>query len=491
MTKDAFYTEFEFGDDDSSYDGIEFECAEDLPPIPPKLADISAKNIDENFFIVNMGGKARIMRWGKSSLDPTARVPEFMSFADCSNLLRNKFKIIKPEAGSKKKKPDRIPLFKYWADHESRYTFDGVVFDSKLPRFEPSLEQDAINLWRGFAVQENDSASWDLMEKHIREILADGDKDSGEYILNWTAAGLQSPTDPIGVAMHFYSLARGAGKGTFGHALKRIYGPLHGLYVTQPSHLVGKFNAHLAQTGFLFLDEALFPGFKEHQNTLKTLITEETLMIEKKGVDPYPMRNALKIVTASNEKWIVSAAEDERRHAMFEVSDSKKQNREYFGALRRQMYEEGGLGRMLFDLRRRNVKGWNPEKEIPKTSLLHDNKRVSADPELIWFGDILNEGTLPRAKDYNPLSRPLSPHVVPAGVLYDHGRKRPGLAHMSDYDFAEFIKKWGATRKRTMQGSYWQFPPLADVRREWQKAFPWWGAFDASVRKWAASGEDL
>ena len=50
-------------------------------------------------------------------------------------------------------------------------------------------------------------------------------------------------------------------------------------------HLVGHFNAHLQHCSVLFADEAFFAGDRSHESVLKGLITEETLLIEPKGVD--------------------------------------------------------------------------------------------------------------------------------------------------------------------------------------------------------------
>ena len=165
-------------------------------------------------------------------------------------------------------------------------------------------------------------------------MLAAGDQEAFEYILNWTAWALQNPGKPAEVVLVFKG-GRGTGKGLFGRVLRDVFGQ-HGRHISSATHLAGRFNAHFADTAFLFADEAFWPGDKSAEGSLKRMITEPTLFIERKGVDAYEVANALKIMMASNEAWVVPAGMDERRFAVFEVSEEFKQSAEYFDpAIRR------------------------------------------------------------------------------------------------------------------------------------------------------------
>lgn len=468
----------------SDYDDILFEGAIKGPPPPPKLSDVSAKNVNDVFFLVNIGGKPKVMRWGKSPIDEKVRVPELMETSAFKVLLQNKFvtkhrKKVNPD-GEESIQPVRTALSKVWLEDRTRYTYDGLIFRSDVKK-----NTDSINLWRGYGVEENDTASWSLLQKHVKEIIANGERGSWEYILNWCAWALQNPTTHGEVALVLYSAKHGTGKGTLGHALRLQFGA-HGLHITQPTHIVGKFNAHLAQTSLLFSDEALFPGYKEHKAVLKTMITEPTIMIEPKGINAFAMPNAIKLIMASNEKWVVAAGTDERRYAVFEVNDDRAQNHNYFDAIRRQLYTQGGLGRMLYDLRRHDVRGWHPRNDIPQTAALADQKRASALPIMKWFADLLNEGVLPRAKGKQ---QRLSANQVTGSVLYEHARLVPGLKHESDQTLADFIKRRGATRARS-NGSKWTFPPLPDLRKGWLRDYSFWEGFDSTVLSWSDPDDD-
>jgi hypothetical protein len=120
-----------------------------------------------------------------------------------------------------------------------------------------------LNTWRGWGIEPK-QGKWPRLERHIVEILANGNEGFAKYILDWTAHGYQRPGVKRGVTPVFQG-PEGVGKGVFGHVLRRSYGS-HGLYIAQPSQLVGKFNKHLWTICYIFADEAFFAGDKAHES---------------------------------------------------------------------------------------------------------------------------------------------------------------------------------------------------------------------------------
>jgi len=52
---------------------------------------------------------------------------------------------------------------------------------------------------------------------------------------------------------------------------------------------------------------------------IKHLITEDTIVIDTKGVSKYIQENVLNLIIMSNNDRIVPAEEDERRYAIFQL----------------------------------------------------------------------------------------------------------------------------------------------------------------------------
>ena len=459
----------------------DFDAAGDLDSSAPddersiKLNHVTAHNIDKVFKLVNIGGKVRIVFLrGKSSLDRTVYVPEIWLEEDFKRALRNKYVIIQSNGDAPEK---RMPLAAWWLAKKDRYTYNGLIFNST----RSENEEDEINLWRGFPVA-SEPGDWSLMRDHIRDVIADGNTACNSYIVKWLAWAAQNPTRQSEVAIVFLSEERGTGKGFLCRAMCRLFGA-HGLHIAQRSHLVGKFNAHFLQCGLLFCDEVIWPGHKEDEGVLKALITEPTLTVEQKGVNAFSALNTLKIMLASNEKWVVPASGNERRYAVFEVSAKRKQDHSYFKRINDQL-NDGGLAAMLHDLLKMDLEGWHPRQNIPETEALAGQKVLTADAQVRLMGDILESGDLPGQRTGRP-------NRVGASEFYEHMRqKAKPLQYWSDVEFAKFMVKMGATRGRS-NGTVWDFPPLQESRALFLDANPWWPAFDATVTEWQSDFEDV
>jgi hypothetical protein len=81
---------------------------------------------------------------------------------------------------------------------------------------------------------------------------------------------------------------QGVGKGCLCSEFGKIFGS-HFIHVTSPQHFVGRFNQHMKDCLVLFADEAFWAGEKSAEGFIKGLITEDTLWIEQKGKDAFPI----------------------------------------------------------------------------------------------------------------------------------------------------------------------------------------------------------
>ena len=64
-------------------------------------------------------------------------------------------------------------------------------------------------------------------------------------------------------------------------------------------------------------DEAYWAGAKSSEGALKDLLTNDTITIERKGVDAYTAPNYTRVLFTSNDDFVVPASLDERRFAVF------------------------------------------------------------------------------------------------------------------------------------------------------------------------------
>ena len=200
---------------------------------------------------------------------------------------------------------------------------------------------------------------------------------------------MQRPEVPVGAALVLRG-EKGSGKGILGHFLRKIWGS-HGMQISNPVHLVGKFNNHLADLCFLFADEAFYSGDKSHEGILKALITEPTITIERKGIDPISQPNFLKIFMATNKDFAVPASKDERRYGVFDVSSVRINDNNYFRALVAAYNDKAIQSAFLYEMLNRDISDFSANA-IPETHGLKEQRLHSLPAHGQWLADSLTQG---------------------------------------------------------------------------------------------------
>lgn len=284
-------------------------------------------------------------------------------------------------------KGDRtIAITEAWLRWKHRRQVLGIVFD-------PEREHEGfLNLWRGWAIEPK-KGDWSLLQELVLDVLCDGNEDAFEYVMNWAADMIQRPGQAAEVALCFQG-AKGTGKGTFGRALAHIAGR-HGMHISSPEHLTGRFNSHMRDCICLFADEAVAPYDNAANSRLKALITEPTIPVEGKGQDIVTVKNLVHIIMASNEEWFVPMSlADERRFFVSRVNTDRQGDKVFFTKLHRQL-NNGGYAAMLWDLLNRDISKWRPRDMVPTTAAAIEQKVRSLPPISQWWFNILEEGQLP------------------------------------------------------------------------------------------------
>jgi hypothetical protein len=273
---------------------------------------------------------------------------------------------------------------KWWRKHPLRRQFETIKFAP-----ERTLAPEVYNLWRGFAV---DSRPGDcsLYLAHIHDNICCGNEELYDYVLGWMARTVQEPASPGEVALVLRG-GRGVGKSFFAKVLGHLFGR-HYMQVSNSSHLIGNFNAHLRDLVVLFADEAFYANDKKHESILKALVTESMMVVEAKGVDVEPSPNYIHLVMASNDPHVIPAGGDERRFCVLDVGEEHKKDTKYFKAIADQL-DDGGYAALLHELRAYDLDDYDV-RDVPQTQALVDQKMMSLSVELQWWHGKLNEGSL-------------------------------------------------------------------------------------------------
>ena len=342
--------------------------------VSPELRELN----DRHAVIMNWGGKAVVVEEQFDEAMNRFRLTK-QSFGHFKDGYMNR----KVDIGTKDK-PRQMNLGDWWLNNQLRRQYRRLTF-------APGRETpDAYNLWQGFAC-EAQPGDCTLFLDHLRQNVCGGVEERFDYLIKWMARAVQTPATP-GYAAVVMRGGQGTGKSIVAKTFGSLFGR-HFMQVTDPKHLVGSFNAHLRDCVVLFGDEAFYAGDKKHASILKMLVTEESLMVEAKGVDAETSPNYVHLLLASNDEWVVPAEKGDRRYFVLDVSDARKEDHVYFRAIHDQM-NNGGREALLYYLNTFDLTGFHVRR-VPKTDALRDQQaRSLRGLEAIVFG-WLSSGVLP------------------------------------------------------------------------------------------------
>lgn len=302
--------------------------------------------------------------WVKYSFNNTW---ELMKTNEIRQVLKP-FKTITESLDEKgKKKTVILDAFEQWLGNMERRLIHKVVLD-----VDQLQKKNAINLFTGYAVDPIECELDDIkpFTDYIYNILASGNKEVAQYIFNYMAAIVQLKKNPHALILKG---EQGAGKSTLTDVLVKILGRDFTSKIQHKDHLVGKFNSHLANKVLVYMEEAMLTTKKDKDNaiddTLKTLITEDTIKIEYKGGATIDIDNRINIIMTTNHDFPVNIEKGDRRYVIVEVSDSKAQDNNYFDALY-SWFRDEGYSKILYVMQNFPV---NMKMAIPKTEARKDS----------------------------------------------------------------------------------------------------------------------
>ncbi|WP_423185190.1 primase-helicase family protein [Alishewanella sp. d11] len=248
--------------------------------------------------------------------------------------------------------------------HAKNYCEDGVVF---CPDKTKCLDSQ-FNLYRGF-VKTPKQGDVSLFLDHITNVICNGDVRSSNYVLQFFAHLLQKPDEKPSVAIVMKSV-EGTGKGALMTPLMEILGE-YGIQTNGSNLVTGRFNSTLANKLLVFADEVDLTERKT-ADKLKALISETTMNIERKGIDPVPVANYGRFIFASNMERVLNAGSRERRYLVLEPNPALAQNKDYFDNYFAWV-KHGGAAYLMEYLLNLDISEFNP-RQAPVTEALIEEK---------------------------------------------------------------------------------------------------------------------
>jgi hypothetical protein len=278
---------------------------------------------------------------------------------------------VKTSGGSTK------PAEKFWKEHPRRHQREIV--------FKPggTTEMHEFNLWRGLGVEPRKGRKkLHRLIRHIREVICRCDRAKFKYLMRLLAWMVQNPGKHSGVVLVLKSRKQGTGKTTLGNVMLEIFGP-HGARIDDKERLLGRFNDWLETHCFVLLEEATWAGDHKAADKLKSLVTGDTLQIERKFGACRQVPNRLKSIATTNHDHAVHAGVQDRRNVVFDVSDERAGDKAWFNKLYGDL-ADGGTGEFLYLLQHVQLGDWHPSRNFLKTPETAEQQRMSGDSVSQW-----------------------------------------------------------------------------------------------------------
>jgi hypothetical protein len=279
---------------------------------------------------------------------------------------------------------------------------------------------------------------------------------------------VQNPDKAAGVVLTLRG-EKGSGKGTLGTTLAHITAP-HSWHVADSAQFLGRFNEHLRDTVFLFADEAFWAGDVQAEGKLKYLITEPDLAIEGKFKPLGKARNMMHIMIASNANWVVPAKGRERRFMVFDVSDHRVGDLDWFNAIYNQL-RYGGYEAMLFELLHMDLGNWHP-REIFVTDAMREQKAHSDDPIEATLREVLQRGWLPNGGHALEVGQCHKESLLEM-VDYKSGQRRRTETQLGMIMNRRLQARSDSSKAGGLRVAWWTLPELAEARQLFDPQEAW------------------
>lgn len=273
----------------------------------------------------------------------------------------------------------------------------GLTFDpSTMDMLVSTNEGLMVNQWRGFSVvpseQKVSEPEIRMFRDYVIRVLANNNEEHAHWLFAWMADMLRFPHKKPGTALVLVGV-EGAGKTFLGeHILGKIVGPTHYSQTNSVTTLTHNFNTIIDNKIFIQCDEAVHSYQRDIASRLKSIITDESVIIEPKGINSYKKPNHMRFLFTSNEEAaaiFISPSPYERRFTVLRVSPEFARNEQYWNDMR--LWTPQALPKIMRWLLDYSYERWLVMRPI-ETEAKKTIQKTSVEVEVSWILARIAEG---------------------------------------------------------------------------------------------------
>ncbi len=334
-------------------------------------------------------------------------------------------------------------------------------------RFMPELTQaeclDHVNVWAGWGVVPTETGSCELFKAHLRDRVCSGNTNAFHYLWRWMAHMFQLPRVKPGAAIVLQSTVKGSGKSVVGEVLGQLVGMAHWAMVKEREHILGRFNAHLADALLIQVEEAVWARDPKGEGVQKSVVTERHTLIERKGQDAIKGQSFARVLITSNEEFVVPATEGERRFLVLRMT-----NENIAGPVVQAMMAElrdGGYQRLMFELMHADIAGFDPVRPPVTDALLAQIAHNMGVVEEWWQKTQENDALaplMPVEDDGEEAGQGVAAERCLSGATlrdaFDRWRSKRGAVSVSHGQWGEALRRLGFVKQKRRGVHMWRLP---------------------------------
>ena len=278
-----------------------------------------------------------------------------------------------------------------WLKDKNMKTYDQIDF---LPM--QKLNDNIYNTFTGYQVTKENIEFDDSLNiedsfiyQHFKMILCKNDDKTFEYMSNVLSRILKNPSNLTHTAEIFKSIP-GVGKDTFFNWFGNdIIGKKYYVSTEKPELIFGRFNSTLKDNILMIINETSGKDTFTISEYIKAHVTNVTINVEKKGIDPYKISNCSHVVFLTNNDNSIKIESDDRRFAAIECNNDKANNEEHFTNLRSEIKSK--KYNMCFYKWLINIDSdnYNFERNRPKTDLYNEMQSMNIPPLALFLKKIV------------------------------------------------------------------------------------------------------
>jgi hypothetical protein len=248
----------------------------------------------------------------------------------------------------------------------------------------PRLTTDGCyNTWKGWGIEPQPGDVTPFLEL-LDHLLGNATPSERRWFLQWLAAPLQEPGLKMRNGVVLWGGVTGTGKTLVGQTMRRIYGDNWGVLETK--HFHSNFNSYVVGKQFILGDEISVTEKRSVSERLKSMLTQEQVLVEEKYQIPYVVEDHANYYFTSNYPDAFYVEEDDRRFFIHEVTAAPlitTWRDRYFAWL-----EQGGAAALFDHLLRVSLTGFDAFERPPLTAAKVDMIQIGVSDVRRWIEDV-------------------------------------------------------------------------------------------------------